>query len=159
MIWGDPRAGGKSNICFCFYIFFLKSEFGFLPKNSDLNLWRFQFWGTLAWVPSPSRHPPPPKKKTTDGSASRPHQRSKRSSTHGWSINVGAQGRAPPTFVLILSMQCPCNAHAMPHSFHAMQCPSLLRLRVQEGARCPGAPPFRRLWCRIADTNSPIVSQ
>ena len=31
MIWGDPLAGGKSNICFHFYIF-LESEFEFLPK-------------------------------------------------------------------------------------------------------------------------------
>ena len=48
---GDPRAGGKSNICFHFYIFF-KVNLGSSQKNSDLNLWRFQFWGTLTWVPT-----------------------------------------------------------------------------------------------------------
>ena len=118
-------AGGKSNICFHFYIFF-ESEFGFLPKNSGLNPWRFQFWGTLAWVPSPSRPHPP--KKTTDGSASPTHQLSKRSSTHGWSINVGAQGRAQqPTFVLILSMQRP---------------ESLLKFRGQEGGTMPRCTPI-----------------
>ena len=50
-----------------------------------------------------------------------------RSAAYGWSINVGAQGRAPPTFVLILSMKRP---------------ESLFKVRVQEGARCPGAPRF-----------------
>ena len=49
---------------------FFESEFGLVPKNSGLNLWRLQFWGTLAWIPSPSQRPlpPPQKKKTTAGS-------------------------------------------------------------------------------------------
>ena len=39
------------------FIFF-KNEFGSIPKNSGLNLWSSQFWGTLGWDLVPS--PPPP---------------------------------------------------------------------------------------------------
>ena len=37
---------------------FLEREFGSIPKNSGLNRWSFQFWGTPGWDPAPGCPPP-----------------------------------------------------------------------------------------------------
>ena len=49
-------------------IFFLESEFGSIPKNSELNPWSFQFWGYPRLGPRPKLFPPP--LKLAAGSAS-----------------------------------------------------------------------------------------
>ena len=40
-----------------------------------------------------------------------------------------------------------------PHYFHATSRVIVKISRSRGVPRCPGAPPCRRLWCRIADTN------
>ena len=151
MIWGTPLAGAKSNICVHLYIFF-ESEFGFLPENSGLNPWRFQFWGTLAWVPSPSRpHPLPPPKKN-DEWISQSATPTFKTILHPWLEHLRWSARKVTTDF------CPHSFHATPRVivfvFFVLYCiVKISRSRGGTVPRCtPVSPPMVHN-CRYQFTN------